>query len=210
MAPLRTLTVGSLETNCYLIGADDSDLAAVIDPGGEGDRILQTAQRLERSIEAILLTHGHVDHIKAVGDIVEATGAEVYIHTEDVPILQKPDPFWSSLVDGCQGAQADVLISDGQLLDVVGLELKVLHTPGHSAGSVCFVGDGEVYTGDTLFAGSIGRTDLPGCDPQAMEQSLRRLVDELVGDMDVFPGHGPASTMADERARNPFLRQVSG
>ncbi len=210
MAIIKEYVVGALQTNCYLIGADDSTEAAVIDPGDDADMLLQEAAEMDRSVNAVVLTHGHVDHIKGVSEIVEATGAEVYIHGADSDILRSPDPFWSSMVGGCEGSEATGKIADGDLLEVAGLQLTVMHTPGHSPGSVCFMMDGSCFTGDTLFAGSIGRTDLPGADPQAMERSLQTLIEQIPDEAEVLPGHGPTSTMAEEKASNPFLTAMRG
>ncbi|MFP3903102.1 MAG: MBL fold metallo-hydrolase [Armatimonadota bacterium] len=209
MAITQRHVVGALQTNCYLIGADGSADAAVIDPGAEADMLLQETADMDRRVTAVVLTHGHVDHIKGVSEIVEATGAEVYIHGADSDILRSPDPFWSSMVGGCEGSEATGKIADGDLLEVAGLQLTVMHTPGHSPGSVCLMMDGSCFTGDTLFAGSIGRTDLPGSDPQAMERSLNRLMEQIPDDVEILPGHGPTSTMAEERSSNPFLTAMT-
>ncbi|MFO7946508.1 MAG: MBL fold metallo-hydrolase, partial [Armatimonadota bacterium] len=132
------------------------------------------------------------------------------IHGADSDIVRSPDPFWSSMVGGCEGSEPTREIADGEGLQIAGLQITVIHTPGHSPGSVCFAMEGSCFTGDTLFAGSIGRTDLPGADPQAMERSLQTLIEQIPDEAEILPGHGPASTMAEEKASNPFLTAMGG
>ncbi len=210
MLKIRSVTVGALATNCYLVGADDADCIVMIDPGGEPEVLLEEAREMGKRVEAILLTHGHVDHIAGAGEIQRATGAKVYAHAADAAMTKKPDPYWASLVGGVEACGVDVELGDGDELHLAGLDISVMHTPGHSPGGVCFITADALFCGDTLFAGSIGRTDLPGADTQAMNASLRRLASTLPDETRVFPGHGPATTMRQEKAGNPFLQDLPG
>lgn len=192
---LTTLTVGPIETNCYIIYNEDAKSALVIDPGDEAERILARLGALGLTPAAILLTHGHFDHVEAVKALAEKTGAPVYLHPADLalpPWLTRPLP-------------ETLPLSDGQRLSFDGMELEVLHTPGHTPGGVCFLwgSEGVIFTGDTLFAGACGRTDLGGSWPQ-LAASLRRLA-ALEGSYSVYPGHGEPTDLDTERARNPYI-----
>ena len=191
-----TMPLGAYQTNCYIIWAEGSDSCAVIDPGYEPDTILTRAGLLGKKVEAILLTHGHFDHVGAVREIAAVTDCKVYLCADD---LSMPHQFTAG----------DLYYTDtyteGSIVEAAGLTLKVLHTPGHTPGSICLLCDGNLYAGDTLFQGSCGRTDLPGGDWAQILQSLRRLK-ELPDETKVFSGHGPSSTIGDEKQWNPYMR----
>lgn len=203
---LTVLPVGPLEANCYALDDGQTELCVLIDPGGDADVILQHCAAQSLRPHLILLTHGHMDHMAAAAAVKAASGARVLIHAADREFVENPHPFWAQMVGGAPAVQVDECLADGQVLSVGNLSLRVMHTPGHSPGSVCFLGDGLVFTGDTLFAGSVGRTDLPGGSMQVLEQSLQRLVAVTTPETVVYPGHGPASTMGEELADNPWLR----
>ena len=190
------MPLGAYQTNCYIIWAEGSDSCAVIDPGYEPDTILTRAGLLGKKVEAILLTHGHFDHVGAVREIAAVTDCKVYLCADD---LAMPHQFTAG----------DLYYTDtyteGSIVEAAGLTLKVLHTPGHTPGSICLLCDGNLYAGDTLFQGSCGRTDLPGGDWAQILQSLRRLK-ELPDETKVFSGHGPSSTIGDEKQWNPYMR----
>ena len=191
-----TMPLGAYQTNCYIIWAEGSDSCAVIDPGYEPDTILTRAGLLGKKVEAILLTHGHFDHVGAVREIAAVTDCKVYLCADD---LAMPHQFTAG----------DLYYTDtyteGSIVEAAGLTLKVLHTPGHTPGSICLLCDGNLYAGDTLFQGSCGRTDLPGGDWAQILQSLRRLK-ELPDKTKVFSGHGPSSTIGEEKQWNPYMR----
>ena len=191
-----TMPLGAYQTNCYIIWAEGSDSCAVIDPGYEPDTILTRTGLLGKKVEAILLTHGHFDHVGAVREIAAVTDCKVYLCADD---LAMPHQFTAG----------DLYYTDtyteGSIVEAAGLTLKVLHTPGHTPGSICLLCDGNLYAGDTLFQGSCGRTDLPGGDWAQILQSLRRLK-ELPDKTKVFSGHGPSSTIGDEKQWNPYMR----
>jgi hydroxyacylglutathione hydrolase len=196
----------SYETNCWLIGADDSDEAVVVDPGfsaGLVHRMLETAGR--RPVAA-LATHGHFDHIGAAAAFC---GDDVPFHIHEADILALTDPgAWGAAGQTPTVRVKDVrTLSDGDVLTFAGFRIEVIHTPGHTPGSVCFRTDGWVLSGDLVFAGTIGRHDFPNSDADAMFRSLRRFL-EFPDDLPVWPGHGPKTTVGLERARNPFLTDL--
>ena len=190
------LTLGAYQTNCYIIWADGSDRCAVIDPGYEPDTILTRVRSLGKQVEAILLTHGHFDHVGGVKAIAEATGCKVYLCIDDTAMPQ-------------QFTAGHLLYTDeyeeGDVLDVAGLRVKVFHTPGHTMGSVCLLVEDALFAGDTLFRESCGRTDLPGGSWADILKSLRRLK-ELPDNTRVFSGHGPSTTIGEEKRWNPYMR----
>lgn len=188
---LKKLTVGALQANCYILGHPESQEGVVIDPGAEGPRILQEIVKSGLKILYILITHGHMDHAGAAGELRRITQAPLLIHALDAPFLR---------------TTPDGTLSDGQELTVGGYTLRVLHTPGHSPGGVCFHAPGAVFTGDTLFAGSIGRTDFPGGSHRRLIEGVITKVFPLGDDLRIYPGHGPASTIGKERQTNPFFR----
>ena len=190
---LKTLALGAYQTNCYLLSNDTE--ALVIDPGYEPDTILDSLEGL--TLKAILLTHGHFDHVGAVKELVAETGCEVYIHAAEstMPPMMTAGPLYYTRTY----AEGDTIAP------IAGAELKVLHTPGHTPGSVCLLWGQELFAGDTLFAGSCGRVDLPGGDPAQMMQSLNRLA-SLQADYRVHPGHGPSTTLSQEKRHNPYMR----
>ena len=194
---VTSLPVGSIGTNCYLLYDETTKDAAVIDPSDNAKPVAARIKELGLNVRAILLTHGHFDHCGDVKRIRKLTGAQVFVHPADRDL---PLPLNRGLV-------ADRDLADGDLLDLAGTRLRVLHTPGHTPGSVCFLCGDLLFSGDTLFAGSCGRTDLPGGSPADMIRSLRRLA-ELAGDYTVYPGHGEETTLAAERETNPFLQMA--
>ena len=201
---LAQLPVGMLATNCYLV-ADDAGRCAVIDPGSHTEKILKKAEEEGFTIEAILLTHGHFDHVMAAPGIQKATGAKLYIHKNDQPDLAPEvaghrgylrEPYVMPRVDGN--------LEEGSEIKVGDLTFRVLHTPGHTLGSVCLLCGDLMFSGDTLFAGTCGRCDLAGGSLEQMFASLKKLA-QLEGDYKVLPGHMEASTLETERQTNPYV-----
>jgi hydroxyacylglutathione hydrolase len=188
---LRKLVVGPYQTNCYILGCESTREGAVIDPGSEADRIVKEISRSDLRIRYILITHGHFDHTGGVQEIKRVTGAPVWIHPLDA---------------GGLPIQPDNEFSDGQKLPLGNFELTVIHTPGHSPGCVCLHAPGAIFSGDTLFAGSIGRTDFPGGDHNKLIQGVVRKIFPLGDVLRVYPGHGPHSTVGNERKHNPFFQ----
>ena len=191
---ITSLAVGSIGTNCYIVYQEATKNAVVIDPSDEASLVEARIAALGLKVRAILLTHGHFDHGGDADRIRKRCGAPVYLHPADRAL-----PSWLT-----HGLRADEELADGQVLDFDGLRFRVLHTPGHTPGSVCFLCEGSLFAGDTLFAGSCGRTDLPGGSWPDMCASLRRLA-ELEGEYAVYPGHGEETLLSAERRENPYL-----
>ena len=200
---------GPFKTNCYVVA--NGDRAFVIDPGlGAHEAVSQLVQEQGLTVEAVVLTHGHIDHIRDAA----AFGVETFVHPADAFMLLRGDGVSEQArqlydASGMQPIHIPTPLEDARTLTVAGLELDVVHAPGHSPGCVMLVGGGVVFSGDVLFRGSIGRTDLPDSDPAQMRESLRGPVWDLADELDVLPGHGPATTVAHERATNPFLRDAN-
>jgi hydroxyacylglutathione hydrolase len=192
----------SYETNCWLIGADGTDEAVVVDPGFSANLVHRMLETAGRRPVAALATHGHYDHI---GAAAEFCGDAVPFHIHEGDVLALTDPqAWGA--NGRPVPVKDVrTLSDRDVLTFAGFRIEVIHTPGHTPGSVCFRTDGWVLSGDLVFAGTIGRHDFANSDPDAMFRSLDRFL-ELPDELEVWPGHGPKTTVGRERARNPFLR----
>ena len=196
MLKVHAMALGAYQTNCYIIHEENSRTCCVIDPGYEADIILDKLDDLGLTLEAVLLTHGHFDHVGAVKDLAAETQCEVYIHPEDLslpPMMTAGTLYYTKTY------------TEGSMLKLAGLEISVLHTPGHTPGSVCLLADTTILSGDTLFQGSCGRTDLPGGDWATITKSLKRLA-ALEGNFWVFPGHGPSTTLRDEKRYNPYMR----
>lgn len=193
---ITSLTTGSIGTNCYII-YNERNQAVVVDPSDDAALAEARIAALGLEVRAILLTHGHFDHGGDAARIREKTGAKIWLHPADRAL-----PSWLT-----HGLAADEELQDGDELDFDGLRFRVLHTPGHTPGSVCFLCGDALFAGDTLFADSCGRTDLPGGSWKAMAASLRRLAD-LEGDCTVLPGHGEVTTLAEERERNPYMEMA--
>ena len=203
---ITTLVVGPLQVNCYLVACPRSREALVIDPGDDGARILEAVRASGWRVIGIVNTHGHFDHIGANRALVDATGAELLIHPLDLPLLQK-----AQLHAQLYGLQAepspppDRLLADGDEVACGTWRCRVIHLPGHSPGGIALHCGRHLFTGDVLFAGSIGRTDLPGGDQQALVTGIRTRLWDLPGDTIVHPGHGPDTTIARERRSNPYV-----
>lgn len=200
-------TVGAFEENCYLLADDETGRAVLIDPGDEGDRILEMVAAARVSLDAIWLTHAHVDHIGAVAAVKRRFDVPVQLHPLDLPYYTQLSERAARMY-GIAFEQPDlpiVELADGQELACGTLRFQVMHVPGHAPGLVAFTGHGVSFGGDLLFAGSIGRTDLPLGDPSAMTASLARYAAALADDVVVYPGHGPSTTIGHEKQTNPFL-----
>ena len=198
------MQVGMLSVNCYIV-VSDSQNAAVIDPGGEAERILDYLQTNKLTLKRILLTHGHIDHIGAVKVLKDRTGAEIYIHDLDAEMLNDPvknlaSPFRMAY----QPVSPDHTFSDGSRISLDEITFTVMHTPGHTKGSSVFLTGTTMFSGDTLFQGSIGSTDFYGGDYEAMQRSLKKL-SELETDYTVLSGHGEKTTLGEEKKYNPYL-----
>ena len=203
------VVVSPFATNCYIVGSEASKQGIIIDPGDEAEAILGRVADLELDIKLIILTHGHIDHVGALKAVKEASGAEMAIHVDDAKSLRGLRGFLQSvLVPGLSypvPPPPERLLQDGDSLDVSDLCFKVLHTPGHTPGGICLLGEGVVFSGDTLFNYGIGRTDLPGGSYHRLMESIRTRLLVLPDNTIVYPGHGPETTVGDERAGNPFL-----
>ena len=204
---LDTLPTGPLEVNCYIIGCEETRKAAVIDPGGNVEQILQRLQHHQLALAMIINTHGHFDHIGGNRALLAATAAELFIHQDDRQLLDYAEEHAAAY-----GLQVETSppptreLIDGEILSVGELSLQVIHTPGHSPGGICLYVNDCLLVGDTLFAGSIGRTDLPGGDHQLLISGIKEKLLPLPEETRVCPGHGPMTTIGDEKQHNPFLR----
>ncbi len=204
---IEKIVVGMLQVNCYIIGSKDSGKGVIIDPGDEPDRIIDLVGTTGLEIKEIICTHGHFDHIGAAGELKNYLGALVLLHREDILVYKHSYEVaqeWG--LDAEPQPEPDLYITEGHLIDLGSTTMRVIHTPGHSPGSICLTGEGFVLTGDTLFAGSIGRTDFPGGDYNRIGKSFRMLM-ALDNSTKVMPGHGPSSTIGYERQHNPFAAE---
>ncbi|MEO0071241.1 MAG: MBL fold metallo-hydrolase [candidate division WOR-3 bacterium] len=204
---IERLEVGPLLTNCYILKCGEE--MVVIDPGGDGERILNKVQELGGEVKWVINTHGHIDHIAANGEVVEATGAEILIHQLDEMMLVQPEINLAMMMGmEINSPKPSGFLAEGDEI-VVGKEsLSVVHTPGHTPGSICLIGSGYVFTGDTLFLDSIGRVDLPGGSELQMQNSLARLQRILKRETMLYPGHGPTGSFGRALLVNPFLGNI--
>jgi hydroxyacylglutathione hydrolase len=202
---LKKLPTGMLSSNCYILG--DNGEGVIIDPGADVREIMDAVESTKLKIKYIILTHAHLDHIVSMDSLRDKIGAKVLVHENDA----------AALVDGwANGAamfgidislkSADMNLKDGDIVEVGGLKLEIIHTPGHSPGSMCIKAGNNLFTGDTLFRMSIGRTDLPGGNYDEIMDSLKNKLMKLDGEIKVYPGHGSSTTIAYEKKHNPFLR----
>ncbi|MCL4459452.1 MAG: MBL fold metallo-hydrolase [Chloroflexi bacterium] len=204
---IKTLTVGPLTTNCYIVTCPETRQALVIDPGGDAPLILSSLQQLKATVRYIVNTHGHFDHVLADKELKEATAAPLAIHRLDVPLLQSAAAN-AALFTGNQYAECpapDLFLEEGDTLKVGTLTLQVLFTPGHTPGHISLHIAGSVFVGDVLFNHGIGRTDLPGGNQEQLLQSIVQKLFPLGDATRVYPGHGPSTTIGQERLSNPWL-----
>jgi glyoxylase-like metal-dependent hydrolase (beta-lactamase superfamily II) len=205
------LVVGPLQCNCYIVGDPDTSEAIVIDPGDDADRLAESIAAKGLTVTAIVATHAHFDHVVAAERLRALTGAPFYLHADDKPVLawmQESGRMFLG-IDLPPPPEVDTEAREGDRVVAGAVDLEVIHTPGHSPGSITLVGEGAVFAGDTLFAGSIGRTDLPGGDTQALLDAVKDKLFRLDDDLPVYPGHGPATTLGQEKETNPFVGQGS-
>jgi len=208
----RCFTVGPVAENCWIARPDGGSRAVIVDPGDEAERLLGAVEQLGVTVEAILITHCHFDHVGAVAPVARTTGAPVYCPAVEVPVLADimawvPWPGFGPY----ESYDADETVAGGERLELAGLTFEVVSSPGHSPGHVTYVVDGEdaIFSGDVLFQGSIGRTDLPGGDHPRLMRSIATLLDRLPDETLVLPGHMGVTTLGRERATNPFLQQTA-
>jgi glyoxylase-like metal-dependent hydrolase (beta-lactamase superfamily II) len=200
--------VGPIGTNCYVLRADrGAGEAVVIDPGGNAADLRLALARDGARCSAILITHGHWDHLGAVAELAEASGAPVHMAADEAVLLEDVNAFTPPGVR-LQPHKADVLLDGDETLELAGMTFETIRVPGHSPAHLAYYADGALFSGDVLFAGSVGRTDLPGADWQTLVDSIRTLTDRLPPETVVYPGHGPETTLGAELARNPFLAEL--
>jgi glyoxylase-like metal-dependent hydrolase (beta-lactamase superfamily II) len=209
---VRMFTVGPVAENTYIFRGDGSDSALIVDPGDEAPTLLGAIEQLGVKLDAILLTHTHFDHVGAVAPVAKATGAEVWVPEIEKPVLADIMSFvpWPGF-GPFESWDAEHTLSGGEKLELAGFEIDVLFTPGHSPGHVTFSipDEAAIFSGDVLFQGSVGRTDLPGGDWNTLAESIRMLLDELPDETTVYPGHMGVTTLGAERATNPFLAELA-
>ena len=203
MIRIDTLALGDYQTNCYIVRVAGATSCAVIDPGYAPETILAFLEKEGLTLDAILLTHGHFDHVGAVKALAEATGCRVWMHERDYSQFKNPTNLFFYPLANCETPEIH-FCEDGESITAGGLNFSALETPGHTWGSVCYLCEDAMFCGDTLFAGACGRIDLPGGDRAAMVNSLERLA-EMATDYRVFPGHGGSSTLFREQQTNPYL-----
>jgi len=203
---LKMLVVGPIQANCYILGCERTRQAAVIDPGGDVDQILMALAKDSLRLVYIINTHGHFDHTGDNKPLKDATGAELLIHRADAAMITQQGQggaAWGMRIEN--SPPPDRYIAEGDVITFGDISLKVLHTPGHSGGGIALATDKMVFVGDTLFAGSIGRTDFPGGDQEGLLRGVREKIFTLGDDVVVYPGHGPQTTVGQEKKYNPFF-----
>jgi hydroxyacylglutathione hydrolase len=204
---LHTVQVGMTQTNCYVVGCEETQEGVVIDPGGHPQRIIETIEKSGLSIQHVLNTHCHFDHMGANAEIVEATGAPLALHPAERPLLEARGGAALFGLSVSESPPPDLELADGQILEVGNLRFQVLHTPGHSPGGLTFylAEEGVAFDGDLLFAMGVGRTDLHGGDRDALIRSIRDVIFKLPDETVLYPGHGPKTTVGQEKRSNPWV-----
>ncbi|MCF6247060.1 MAG: MBL fold metallo-hydrolase [Desulfobacula sp.] len=204
---VKKLEVGPIMANCFIVGCETAKEAVVIDPGDDADRILMELAKAELTVKYLINTHGHFDHVGANKRMKEVTGAKLAIHPDDEPMLEQLSQSAQMFGLSAENSPpADILLKDGDELKFGEITLKVIHTPGHSKGGICLHTLGHLFAGDTLFAGSIGRTDLAGGDYDTLISSIKEKLLPLEEGTVVYTGHGPETSISNEKRMNPFLR----
>ena len=207
---VKQFEVGNFSIFCYLIGDENAKEGLFIDPADEADMLLKEAASNKLTIKYIVNTHSHIDHVMGNREMVRRTGAKIILHEADAPGLRNTPRDIMEMFGGVESPPADILVTDGQQIHVGDVALQVIHTPGHTPGGMCLYADGMVFTGDTLFVGSVGRTDFPGGSYPELERSIRTRLYSLPGDTMVLPGHNygirPTSTIEQERRTNAVIR----
>lgn len=204
---IERLVVGMLQSNCYVVGCENSQEGVIIDPGGDAPLILDCVEELGLTIKYIVNTHGHIDHIAANGPVKEATGARIAIHRDDAEWLVTDQGAYARMLGVLSpGPAADVLLSEGDDITFGEESLRVIHTPGHSLGGISLVADGMVFCGDTLFAMGVGRVDLPGGSWETLLESIKTRLFTLPDDTTAYTGHGPPTTIGREKQLNPWFK----
>lgn len=205
---IKELVVGPLMANCFICGCSKTKEAVVIDPGGDADTILLSLADSKLKVKYIINTHGHFDHVSANGKMKDATGADILIHPLDAPMLEKLSSnaaFFGVSVEN--SPPCDQTLEEGDTVSFGDITLKIIHTPGHTPGGISLYTNGIVFVGDTLFAGSIGRTDFPGGDFNTLISSIKTKLFNMEDDIRVFSGHGPETSIGVEKRHNPFVGQ---
>jgi len=215
MMQIETLTVGPFQSNCYIVACEHTGDAAIIDCGDEAPRILAAVERLGVNVRAIVNTHSHLDHVAALADVVEVLGVPVLMHRDDMPVYDMLEAQAAMFgLTAPRQVPIDRFVEHGEKIEVGRLGAEVLLTPGHSPGSICLAFGDEgapvVFAGDVIFRGSIGRTDLPGGSYETIVETLRTLFVPMRDETIVYPGHGPATTMGEEKRTNPFVAPLVG
>jgi glyoxylase-like metal-dependent hydrolase (beta-lactamase superfamily II) len=199
--------LGAAATNCYLVRPDPhAEEAVVVDPGADAPSLLRELEARAAVCAAILITHAHWDHLLAVADLAEATAARVYMPALEAVVLARPQGVFPGI--DIRPHEAEVLLEGGEQLELAGISFETVRVPGHSPGHVAYYADGALFSGDVLFAGSVGRTDVPYSDWDTLVESIRSLMDRFSPDTIVYSGHGPETTLGAELARNPFLAEL--
>jgi hydroxyacylglutathione hydrolase len=199
--------LGPIGTNCYVVRAErGAPEAVVVDPGGDAATIRLELAGMGATCAGIIVTHTHYDHLGGVADLAEGTGAPVYVSEAEAPVLARPADYYPAIP--IRPYQADVLLSGDETIELAGITFETVPVPGHSPGHLAFYAELSLFSGDVLFAGSVGRTDLPMADWETLLESIRTLIDRFPPETVVYSGHGPPTTLADELARNPFLAEL--
>jgi glyoxylase-like metal-dependent hydrolase (beta-lactamase superfamily II) len=208
MLRVDQVSLGPIGTNCYVVRSETTPAeAAVVDPSGDATELRLTLARLGTRCAGILVTHGHWDHLVGVAGLAQGTGALVHMPEGERELLERPGEL-APMGSGYPPHTPEVTLVGGEAIEVAGIAFEVLSVPGHSPAHLAYHAEGCLFSGDVLFAGSVGRTDLPGADWDTLVASIRMLVDTLPTDTVVYPGHGPITTLGDELARNPFLGEL--